>query len=86
MILTELKETVYSFERQGNEYHQIARFCKSSDDKVSGHCSRRNGCYGFACSKMGMRVMIDFHYSDSWADPGKQFKPAAWKITLFQNY
>jgi len=26
----------------------------------------------------GMRVMIDFHYSDSWADPGKQPKPAAW--------
>ncbi len=28
---------------------------------------------------LGMRVMIDFHYSDSWADPGKQNKPAAWK-------
>lgn len=27
---------------------------------------------------MGMRIMIDFHYSDSWADPGKQTKPAAW--------
>lgn len=27
----------------------------------------------------GMRIMIDFHYSDNWADPGKQFKPAAWK-------
>ncbi len=26
----------------------------------------------------GMRIMIDFHYSDNWADPGKQFKPAAW--------
>jgi arabinogalactan endo-1,4-beta-galactosidase len=26
----------------------------------------------------GMRVMIDFHYSDSWADPGKQTKPVAW--------
>ena len=26
----------------------------------------------------GMKVMIDFHYSDSWADPGKQNKPAAW--------
>jgi len=25
-----------------------------------------------------MRVMIDFHYSDSWADPGQQTKPAAW--------
>ncbi|HEX2855120.1 MAG TPA: glycosyl hydrolase 53 family protein [Opitutaceae bacterium] len=26
----------------------------------------------------GLRVMIDFHYSDSWADPGQQTKPAAW--------
>ena len=26
----------------------------------------------------GMRIMINFHYSDSWADPGKQTKPAAW--------
>jgi arabinogalactan endo-1,4-beta-galactosidase len=26
----------------------------------------------------GMRVLINFHYSDSWADPGKQTKPAAW--------
>lgn len=27
----------------------------------------------------GFRIMIDFHYSDNWADPGKQFKPAAWE-------
>lgn len=27
---------------------------------------------------LGMRVMIDFHYSDTWADPGSQTKPAAW--------
>ena len=26
----------------------------------------------------GQQVMIDFHYSDSWADPGKQAIPAAW--------
>lgn len=26
----------------------------------------------------GMRIMIDFHYADSWADPGKQPTPAAW--------
>jgi arabinogalactan endo-1,4-beta-galactosidase len=25
-----------------------------------------------------MKIMIDFHYSDSWADPAKQFKPKAW--------
>ncbi len=28
---------------------------------------------------LGMDVMIDFHYSDSWADPGKQPIPNAWK-------
>lgn len=28
---------------------------------------------------LGMDVMIDFHYSDSWADPGKQPVPAAWQ-------
>ncbi|ROR33900.1 glycoside hydrolase family 53 protein [Kitasatospora cineracea] len=27
---------------------------------------------------LGMGLLIDFHYSDSWADPGKQTKPAAW--------
>jgi len=24
-------------------------------------------------------VFLDFHYSDFWADPGKQFKPKAWQ-------
>lgn len=28
--------------------------------------------------KLGMRIMVDFHYSDSWADPSKQNKPSAW--------
>src|ERR1700761_5429106 len=28
--------------------------------------------------KLGMKIMIDFHYSDTWADPGHQAKPAAW--------
>lgn len=28
---------------------------------------------------LGMRIMIDFHYSDWWADPGKQNVPEAWK-------
>ena len=29
-------------------------------------------------SREGMKIMIDFHYSDSWADPSKQFTPEAW--------
>jgi arabinogalactan endo-1,4-beta-galactosidase len=27
---------------------------------------------------LGMKIMIDFHYSDTWADPDKQGKPKAW--------
>lgn len=29
--------------------------------------------------ELGMKIMIDFHYSDDWADPGKQYVPAAWE-------
>jgi arabinogalactan endo-1,4-beta-galactosidase len=29
--------------------------------------------------KAGMKVLLDFHYSDTWADPSKQKIPAAWK-------
>lgn len=33
----------------------------------------------------GFRIMIDFHYSDSWADPGQQTKPAAWRTHTFEQ-
>ncbi|MFF3500144.1 arabinogalactan endo-beta-1,4-galactanase [Streptomyces sp. NPDC003247] len=26
----------------------------------------------------GQKLLVDFHYSDTWADPGAQTKPAAW--------
>lgn len=29
--------------------------------------------------ELGMKIMIDFHYSDTWADPGKQIVPKAWE-------
>lgn len=28
---------------------------------------------------LGMKVLVDFHYSDFWVDPGQQKKPDAWK-------
>ena len=33
----------------------------------------------------GLKIMIDFHYSDSWADPGKQPKPASWATLSFTD-
>lgn len=44
-------------------------------------------------TKAGMKVLIDFHLSDFWADPGKQKAPKAWadytvdqKVTAVSDY
>ncbi len=34
---------------------------------------------GARAAKYGMKLIVDFHYSDFWADPGKQMVPLAWK-------
>jgi len=32
-----------------------------------------------AAKALGFKFLLDFHYSDTWADPGKQFIPKAWE-------
>lgn len=34
---------------------------------------------GKQVKKAGFALMLDFHYSDTWADPAKQFMPKRWK-------
>lgn len=34
---------------------------------------------------LGLRLMIDFHLSDTWADPGHQSTPAAWSSLTLQG-
>ena len=33
----------------------------------------------------GMQILVDFHYSDSWVDPGKYWAPRAWKGMEFEQ-
>ncbi len=33
----------------------------------------------------GIKLLVDLHYSDNWADPGKQNKPAAWQDYDFEQ-
>lgn len=33
----------------------------------------------------GMKLLLDFHYSDYWADPQKQYKPQAWANLDFES-
>lgn len=41
---------------------------------------------GRRAAKYGMKLLVDFHYSDFWADPAKQKAPKAWaEMTLAQK-
>ena len=35
-------------------------------------------CLAARAKALGLPWMLDFHYSDFWADPGKQYPPKAW--------
>lgn len=37
------------------------------------------------CAAQGLDIMIDFHYSDWWADPQRQEKPQAWASLSFDD-
>jgi arabinogalactan endo-1,4-beta-galactosidase len=32
-----------------------------------------------SAKELGYKFLLDYHYSDTWADPGKQFIPKAWE-------
>ncbi|WP_084822349.1 glycosyl hydrolase 53 family protein [Bacillus sp. SA1-12] len=40
---------------------------------------------GKRATKNGMKLLVDFHYSDFWADPAKQQAPKAWKSLSFED-
>jgi arabinogalactan endo-1,4-beta-galactosidase len=59
-------------------------FVHPSSDKISGHCSPEETAEMAARAKAkGLEVMLDFHYSDTWADPAHQTKPATWASVSF---
>lgn len=69
---------------QGINSIRLRVFVNPSDDKTNGHCSPAEVvAMAKRATDRGFRVMIDFHYSDTWADPGKQAKPAAWASHSF---
>ena len=45
-----------------------------------GNCDLDNAiAIGKRVTKYGMKLLVNFHYSDFWADPVKQMLPKAWK-------
>ena len=55
-------------------------------DPDKGWCNKYDMLVkAWRAQNLGMRILIDFHYSDSWADPGQQNKPASWKDLSFDE-
>ena len=55
------------FDAQGNGYG-------------GGNCDIENALrIGKSATEHGMKLLVNFHYSDFWADPAKQMAPKAWK-------
>ena len=45
-----------------------------------GNCDIDNAiAIGKRATEYGMKLLVNFHYSDFWADPGKQMVPKDWK-------
>jgi arabinogalactan endo-1,4-beta-galactosidase len=49
-------------------------------DPTNGYCDMNHTvAFGKKVKSLGMFLLVDFHYSDNWADPGKQCVPVAWQ-------
>ena len=49
-------------------------------DKTNGYCDLAHTiAFGKKVKDRGMALLVDFHYSDNWADPSKQCVPVAWQ-------
>ncbi|MCM3000607.1 arabinogalactan endo-1,4-beta-galactosidase [Paenibacillus cellulositrophicus] len=50
------------------------------NDPPGGYCNlERTLIMAKRVKELGMHLLLDFHYSDKWADPANQWKPAAWE-------
>jgi arabinogalactan endo-1,4-beta-galactosidase len=80
------KDGLQLLKDRGMNTIRLRVFVNPSAHKTNGHCSpAETVALAVRAKNMGMRIMIDFHYSDTWADPGHQTKPAAWASHSFAD-
>ena len=62
-------------------------FDKNGNGYGGGNCDLENAiAVGKRATEYGMKLLVNFHYSDFWADPAKQMIPKAWKgMTIEQK-
>ena len=69
------------FKEQGLNAMRVRLFVDPSLDNDKAVCQDLEyvKALGKRIKEAGHKFMLDFHYSDTWADPGKQWTPNAWK-------
>jgi beta-galactosidase len=84
------KDAIKILKEHGFNYIRLRLFNDPARD--SGYSPKKGFCdlaHTMAMAKRikaaGMKFLLDFHYSDYWADPQKQFKPVEWKDQSFQQ-
>lgn len=84
------KDAIQILKDHGFNYVRLRIFNDPARD--SGYSPKKGFCDLANTKKMakrvkdaGMKLLLDFHYSDYWADPGKQYKPAAWRGLSFEE-
>lgn len=78
------KDAIDLLKEHGFNYIRLRIFNNPSAD--SGYAPNKGYCdlahtlaFAKRIKNAGLKFLLDFHYSDTWADPGKQFIPNAWK-------
>jgi len=78
------KDILQLLKDHGFNYIRLRTFVdpKAADgyDKVNGFADLAHTItFGKRIKAAGLGFLLDFHYSDNWADPGKQCVPIAWQ-------
>jgi beta-galactosidase len=84
------KDAIEILKDHGFNYVRLRIFYNPSTDK--GYSPGKGFCdlehtkqMALRIKKVGMKLLLDFHYSDYWADPQQQYKPKAWEEMDFKQ-
>lgn len=84
------KDAIQILKDHGFNYIRLRIFNNPAAD--SGYSPKKGFCDLAHTEQMakrikaaGLKFLLDFHYSDTWADPGKQYKPSAWRGLSFSS-
>ncbi len=76
-----VSDVIAFFKQEGMNAMRVRLFVDPTKDSDKAVCQDLDyvKTLGKRIKDAGLKFMLDFHYSDTWADPGKQWTPDAWK-------